>query len=90
MRSSPNSNPLRSPRPRRVQPDARRGTDTGRVGRPWRKSELLSKTTKEDLLVLAELLESGGATPVTYRTHPLSETAAAIAYVGYRTIEGPF
>jgi hypothetical protein len=60
------------------------------VGRPWRKSELLSKTTKEDLLVLAELLESGGATPVTYRTHPLSETAAAIAYVGYRTIEGPF
>ena len=50
-------------------------------GSPWRKSELLWKTTKQDLLVLAQLLESGGVTPVTERTHLLSDTAAAIAYV---------
>jgi NADPH:quinone reductase-like Zn-dependent oxidoreductase len=59
----------------------------------WAKAIVLSKllrrrllpflaaTTKEDLVVLKELAESGKLRPVIDRTYPLSETAAAIRYV---------
>lgn len=42
---------------------------------------LLAKVTKDDLLVLAELMEAGKVTPVIDRTYPLSETAEAIRYL---------
>jgi NADPH:quinone reductase-like Zn-dependent oxidoreductase len=35
----------------------------------------------EDLLVLAELIESGKVTPIIDRTYPLKETPAAIGYL---------
>jgi NADPH:quinone reductase-like Zn-dependent oxidoreductase len=46
-------------------------------GRPY-----LSIPNQEDLTVLKELIEAGKVTPVIGRTHPLSETAEAMAYVG--------
>jgi NADPH:quinone reductase-like Zn-dependent oxidoreductase len=42
---------------------------------------LASKVTREDLLVLKELIEAGKVTPVIDRTYPLSEAAAAIRYM---------
>ena len=36
----------------------------------------------ENLVVLSELIEAGKVTPVIDRTYPLSETAAAVRYVG--------
>ena len=41
----------------------------------------LAKNSKEDLLVLSELIEAGKVRPVIDRTYPLSETAEAIRYV---------
>jgi NADPH:quinone reductase-like Zn-dependent oxidoreductase len=41
----------------------------------------LAKNSKEDLLVLKELIETGKVRPVIDRTYPLSETAEAIRYV---------
>lgn len=41
----------------------------------------VSKTTKEDLHFLKELLEAGKATPVIDRTYPMSETSEAMAYL---------
>ena len=41
----------------------------------------LAKRSKEDLIVLKELIEAGKVTPVIDRTYPLSETAAAIRYL---------
>jgi NADPH:quinone reductase-like Zn-dependent oxidoreductase len=41
----------------------------------------LAKNSKEDLLVLTELIEAGKVRPVIDRTYPLSETAEAIRYV---------
>ena len=46
-------------------------------GRPF-----LSLPNKEDLTVLKELIEAGKVTPAIDRTYPLSETPAAMAYVG--------
>jgi NADPH:quinone reductase-like Zn-dependent oxidoreductase len=46
-------------------------------GRPF-----LSLPNKEDLTVLKEFIEAGKVTPVIDRTYPLSETPAAMAYVG--------
>jgi NADPH:quinone reductase-like Zn-dependent oxidoreductase len=40
-----------------------------------------AKTTKEDLLVLKELLETGKVVPVIDRCYPLSETAEALRYL---------
>ena len=42
---------------------------------------LMAKHSREDLLVLAELLESGKVTPVIDRTYPLSEAPEAIRYL---------
>jgi NADPH:quinone reductase-like Zn-dependent oxidoreductase len=42
---------------------------------------LASTENSEDLTALAALIESGQITPAIDRTYPLSETAAAIAYV---------
>jgi NADPH:quinone reductase-like Zn-dependent oxidoreductase len=44
-------------------------------------SMLASTENAADLQVLRDLIESGQITPVIDRTYPLSETAAAIAYV---------
>jgi NADPH:quinone reductase-like Zn-dependent oxidoreductase len=41
----------------------------------------LAKNSKEDLLVLTELIAAGKVRPVIDRTYPLSETAEAIRYV---------
>jgi NADPH:quinone reductase-like Zn-dependent oxidoreductase len=41
----------------------------------------LATHSKDDLLALKELVESGKVTPVIDRTYPLSETPEAIAYV---------
>ena len=41
----------------------------------------LAKNSKEDLMVLKELIESGKVRPVIDRTYPLSETAEAIRYL---------
>ena len=41
----------------------------------------IATTSKEDLLVLKELLESGKVVPVIDKSYPLSETAAAIRYL---------
>jgi NADPH:quinone reductase-like Zn-dependent oxidoreductase len=41
----------------------------------------LARRSREDLIVLKELIEAGKIAPVIDRTYPLSETAAAIRYV---------
>jgi NADPH:quinone reductase-like Zn-dependent oxidoreductase len=41
----------------------------------------LSHDTKDDLLVLKELIEAGKVTPVIDRTYPLSETPEAVRYL---------
>ncbi|MDP9273973.1 MAG: NAD(P)-dependent alcohol dehydrogenase [Chloroflexota bacterium] len=41
----------------------------------------LSKHSKEDLLVLKELIDAGKVRPVIDRTYPLSQTAEAIGYL---------
>jgi NADPH:quinone reductase-like Zn-dependent oxidoreductase len=41
----------------------------------------ISKENHQDMLVLKELIEAGKVTPVTDRTHPLSEAPQAIRYV---------
>jgi NADPH:quinone reductase-like Zn-dependent oxidoreductase len=48
----------------------------------------LSRTKKEDLIALSELVESGQVTPAIDRTFPLDETAAALTYVGERHTRG--
>jgi NADPH:quinone reductase-like Zn-dependent oxidoreductase len=42
----------------------------------------LAKITKEDLVVLQELLEAGTVTPVIDRQYPLSEAPEALRYLG--------
>src|SRR5215207_8718966 len=41
----------------------------------------MAKTSKEDLLVIKELLEAGKVVPVIDKSYPLSETAEAIKYL---------
>ena len=41
-----------------------------------------SKSSREDLLFLKELIETGGLFPVIDRRYPLSETAEALRYLG--------
>ena len=51
----------------------------GAYGQRAREDAVLS--VNEDLVVLKELIEAGKVAPVIDRTHPLSETPEAIAYV---------
>jgi NADPH:quinone reductase-like Zn-dependent oxidoreductase len=44
----------------------------------------LAKSSKDDLIVLTELIEAGKVKPVIDRTYPLSETAQAIRYLETR------
>jgi NADPH:quinone reductase-like Zn-dependent oxidoreductase len=48
----------------------------------------LSKTTKEDLTSLADLVDAGDVAPAIDRTYPLSEAAAALSHVGERHTRG--
>jgi NADPH:quinone reductase-like Zn-dependent oxidoreductase len=48
----------------------------------------LSHDTKEDLLVLRELIEAGKVRPVIDRTYPLSETPEAVGYVEHGHARG--
>lgn len=48
----------------------------------------LAKNSKEDLLVLKELIEAGKVTPVIDRTYPLSQTAEAIRYLEQGHVRG--
>ena len=49
---------------------------------------MLARQTKQDLVVLQELLESGEVTPVIDRTYPLSETSEALRYLGEGHVQG--
>jgi NADPH:quinone reductase-like Zn-dependent oxidoreductase len=49
---------------------------------PQRLAAVIVSENAADLLVLAQLIESGQVTPVIDRTYPLSQTAAAVAYYG--------
>ncbi len=42
----------------------------------------IAKISKEDLIVLKELIEAGKVTPVIDRRYPLSEVPDAIRYLG--------
>ena len=42
---------------------------------------MLAELTKEDLAVLAQLMQDGKVTPVIDRRYPLAETAAALRYL---------
>jgi NADPH:quinone reductase-like Zn-dependent oxidoreductase len=53
-----------------------------------RLRSFLSKPRGADLVVLQELIEAGKLTPVIDRTFPLSETPAAIRYVGEKSTQG--
>jgi NADPH:quinone reductase-like Zn-dependent oxidoreductase len=41
----------------------------------------IAQASKEDLVVLAELIEAGKVAPVIDSTYPLSETPGAIRYI---------
>lgn len=53
-----------------------------------RLAPFISKSSKDDLLALVELIEAGKLTPVIDRTYPLSETAQAIRYMEERGAQG--
>jgi NADPH:quinone reductase-like Zn-dependent oxidoreductase len=53
-----------------------------------RLRSFFSKSKREDLVVLKELIEAGKVTPLIDRAFPLSETAEAIRYVGERSTQG--
>ena len=46
-----------------------------------RMGMIMTQSSRDDLLVLTELIETGKLTPVIDRTYPLSETAAAMRYL---------
>jgi NADPH:quinone reductase-like Zn-dependent oxidoreductase len=48
----------------------------------------LSRENRDDLLVLKELIEAGKVLPVIDRTYPLSQAAAALAYIGEGHTQG--
>ena len=49
---------------------------------------MLASQTKEDLVVLSDLLESGEMIPVIDRTYPLDETPEALRYLGEGHVRG--
>jgi NADPH:quinone reductase-like Zn-dependent oxidoreductase len=54
----------------------------GSVGRSQKVGFFVAKLTREDLVVLSELAESGKVTPVIDRRYPLGEVADAMRYLG--------
>jgi NADPH:quinone reductase-like Zn-dependent oxidoreductase len=48
----------------------------------------IAKLTPDDLLVMKDFVEAGKVTPVVERTHPLSETAEALEYLGEGHAQG--
>lgn len=48
----------------------------------------IARNSKDDLIVLKELIEAGKVTPVIDRTYPLSDTREAISYVEQRHARG--
>jgi len=50
--------------------------------------QFMSSTSKDDLIVLKELIEDEKVTPVVDRTFPLEDTAKALSYVGQRHAQG--
>ena len=48
----------------------------------------IAKGTKDDLVVLTQLIDAGKITPVIDRTYPLRETAQAIRYLEERRAQG--
>jgi NADPH:quinone reductase-like Zn-dependent oxidoreductase len=48
----------------------------------------IAKFTREDFIVLCELIESGKVTPVVERTYPLSKTAEAMRHIGTGHAQG--
>jgi len=58
----------------------------------WAKPQKLifyvSQSSKDDLVVLTEMIEAGSLTPVVDRTFPLSEAAAAVRYISERRARG--
>jgi len=57
------------------------GIARSRLGSRW-LVPLLAKASREDLLVLKELVEAGKLCPVIDRQYPLSEAREAVRYVG--------
>jgi len=49
---------------------------------------MLARTTKEDLAVLAQMLESGAITPVIDRRYSLAEVPEALRYQGAGHAQG--
>jgi NADPH:quinone reductase-like Zn-dependent oxidoreductase len=60
---------------------------TSRLGRK-KALPFLSHVSKEDLLILKELIEDGKVTPVIDRTYPFSEIPEAIRYVEAGHVQG--
>jgi len=50
--------------------------------------QFMSSTSKDDLVVLKELIEDEKVTPVVDQTFPLEDTAEALSYVGQRHTQG--
>jgi NADPH:quinone reductase-like Zn-dependent oxidoreductase len=49
---------------------------------------MLAKNSRDDLAVMAELMESGKVTPVVERIYPLAEVPAALSYLGEGHAQG--
>lgn len=59
-----------------------------KFGSRWIGSMGVAKSTKEDLLVIRDLLETGKVVPVIGQCYPLSETAKALQLLGTRHAQG--
>jgi NADPH:quinone reductase-like Zn-dependent oxidoreductase len=64
------------------------GSSMSRSGGRQMSSMGIAKAAREDLVFLAELLESGVITPVIDRHYPLRETAEAIRYIEEKHAQG--
>jgi NADPH:quinone reductase-like Zn-dependent oxidoreductase len=58
------------------------------LGRPQRMAGMLASVNVDDLATLADLVESGELMPIIDRTYDLSETAAALRYLGAGHVRG--
>jgi NADPH:quinone reductase-like Zn-dependent oxidoreductase len=48
----------------------------------------VAKFTREDMLVLKDLLETGKVKPLVERTYPLTQIAEAMRYLGTGHVQG--